>query len=110
MGHPDIGKRVRRKLPAICTPEWLAEGVGDGVEGIVEVVWDNRTPPLYQIRWDNQVITLADGVKSVFEIKKAYAIMNRRTLQGRTALAYSAHEACEQVGWMIGECYVREIA
>jgi len=38
-----------------------------------------------------------------------YRITNRITNQTYEASAFSADEACRKLGWLIGDCYVREI-
>ena len=38
-----------------------------------------------------------------------YRITNRVTNQTYEASAFSADEACQKLGWLIGDCYVREI-
>jgi len=43
------------------------------------------------------------------EKPKRYQITNRITQQTYQASAFSATEACQKLGWMIGDCYVKEI-
>ena len=39
---------------------------------------------------------------------KRYRLMNRKTKEFRDVDAPSAQEACEKVGWLIGDTWVRE--
>lgn len=39
---------------------------------------------------------------------KIYEVTNRVTGERRVVAAKSAQEACEQEGWLIGDCYVQE--
>jgi len=39
---------------------------------------------------------------------KEYYIWNRITKELHVVIALSAQEACEKVGWMIGDCQVKE--
>jgi hypothetical protein len=39
---------------------------------------------------------------------KTYFVENRVTREHRIVRAYSAQEACENVGWLIGDCYIKE--
>lgn len=43
------------------------------------------------------------------EKPKRYRITNRVTQQTYEASAFSATEACQKLGWMIGDCYVKEL-
>ncbi|MBA7589055.1 hypothetical protein ES708_31129 [subsurface metagenome] len=38
-----------------------------------------------------------------------YEITNRSTGEKHFAASYSAEEACKQAGWLIGNCFVREV-
>lgn len=38
-----------------------------------------------------------------------YQITNRVTNQTYQASAFSVDEACRKLGWMIGDCYIKEI-
>lgn len=38
-----------------------------------------------------------------------YQITNRVTNQTYQASAFSADEACRKLGWVIGDCYIKEI-
>lgn len=40
---------------------------------------------------------------------KTYRVMHRETKDERTVDAESAAEACQAMGWMPGECYIREV-
>lgn len=40
---------------------------------------------------------------------KTYRVMHRETKDERTVDANCAAEACQAMGWMPGECYIREI-
>ena len=40
---------------------------------------------------------------------KTYRITNRITKEIVMVVANSAQEACQQLGWLIGDCYVEEI-
>jgi hypothetical protein len=40
---------------------------------------------------------------------KKYFVENRITKESAQVEAESAHEACTKMGWMPGDCYVREI-
>jgi len=40
---------------------------------------------------------------------KTYRVMHRETKDERTVDAKSAAEACQAMGWMPGECYIREV-
>lgn len=40
---------------------------------------------------------------------KRYRITNRVTKQTYEASAFSADEACRKLGWVIGDCFVKEI-
>jgi len=40
---------------------------------------------------------------------KEYCIWNRITKELQYVMALSAQEACEKVGWMIGDCQVKEV-
>ena len=40
---------------------------------------------------------------------KTYRIQNRITKEWRQVEHYTAAEACASLGWMIGDCYVREV-
>jgi len=43
------------------------------------------------------------------EKPKRYQVTNRVTKQTYQASAFSAEEACRKLGWMIGDCYVKEL-
>lgn len=49
-------------------------------------------------------------VEYVLERAKRYRVTNRATKQTYQASAFSADEACRKLGWMIGDCFVEEIA
>lgn len=40
---------------------------------------------------------------------KTYQIQNRYTKEFETIEADSAQDACKKVGWMIGDCWIKEI-
>jgi len=40
---------------------------------------------------------------------KPYRVQNRITKQEYIVEATSAQEACYRCGWMIGDCYIREL-
>lgn len=40
---------------------------------------------------------------------KTYRVMHRETKDERTVDANCAAEACQAMGWMPGECYIREV-
>ena len=40
---------------------------------------------------------------------KIYEVVNRATGEKHYAATDSAQDACEQAGWLIGDCYVREL-
>ena len=40
---------------------------------------------------------------------KEYGVWNRITKELKWVIAESAQEACEKVGWMIGDCQVKEV-
>lgn len=40
---------------------------------------------------------------------KRYRVIDRYSGQCETVTANSAQEACGQMGWMIGDCYVKEL-
>jgi hypothetical protein len=40
---------------------------------------------------------------------KSYTVRNRATHEEHVVVADSAQEACEKLGWMIGDCYVRAV-
>ena len=48
-------------------------------------------------------------MKKVEEKLKIYIVENRITKEMKRILAYSAQEACEKCGWMIGYCFVQEV-
>lgn len=43
------------------------------------------------------------------ELTKCYVIKNRATAEVGQVLALAAQEACQHLGWMIGDCFVSEI-
>lgn len=43
------------------------------------------------------------------EKPKRYRITNRKTQQSGEASAFSADEACRKLGWLIGDCFVKEV-
>lgn len=43
------------------------------------------------------------------QLARRYRITNRVTNQTYEASAFSADEACRKLGWLIGDCYVKEI-
>ncbi len=40
---------------------------------------------------------------------KEYCVRNRHTKEMQYVVALSAQEACEKLGWMIGDCQVKEV-
>jgi len=40
---------------------------------------------------------------------KEYGVWNRITKELQWVIASSAQEACEKLGWMIGDCQVKEV-
>jgi len=40
---------------------------------------------------------------------KEYAVWNRITKELQWVIALSAQEACEKLGWLIGDCQVKEV-
>lgn len=40
---------------------------------------------------------------------KRYKVINRVTNEKKTVLAESAQEACEKLGWLIGDCFIQEL-
>lgn len=40
---------------------------------------------------------------------KLYRIMLRESDESREVLAYSAQEACEKLGWQIGNCFIEDV-
>ena len=40
---------------------------------------------------------------------KGYKIINRETKEQAEVIAESAQEACQKLGWVIGDCFVQEL-